>query len=100
MENVEKEKRRSREWLEDCFQCRDFKYACYAKDQAVRDRSSSGGLCAMLARRTIDEGGAVYGAAYADDFRSVKIVRVLSMEDYYAKISKSKYSQCDMPDMD
>ena len=74
-------------------------YACYAKDKEIRDKSASGGMSALLAKHIIDNNGIVYGATYADDFKSVKTICVSNMQDYYVKLSKSKYSQCEMPDL-
>jgi hypothetical protein len=57
-------------------------------------------MSAVLAQYFIDNGGVAYGATYSDDFRSVKTVRVDNMDDYFKRISKSKYSFCQMPDID
>ena len=99
-ENISKQRELAREWLEKCLSCSGFKYACYAKDTTIRDKSTSGGMSALIAKHFIDNGGVVYGAAYSDDFKSVKTVRVDSMDDYFKKISKSKYNFCQMPDVE
>lgn len=99
-ENIAKQRELAREWLGKCLTCSGFKYACYAKDTAIRDKSTSGGMSALIAKHFIDNAGVVYGAAYSDDFKSVKTVRVDNMDDYFKRISKSKYSFCQMPDID
>lgn len=43
-------------------------YAAYNKDEKIRLISSSGGIFALLAKETIDNGGIVFGAAYDDGF--------------------------------
>lgn len=63
-----------------------------AEDGVLLARSSSGGLFGLLARRTLDGGGATYGAAYADDFKSVRHVRVGSPDGLDA-VMRSKYVQ-------
>lgn len=59
--------------------------------------STSGGICAELAKKWFDRGGIVYGASYSKDFRSVNIIPVNNMLDYYKNISGSKYSFSKMP---
>ena len=46
-------------------------YAAWAKSTAERFAGSSGGMFGMLAGRVLDAGGVVFGAAYADDLKSV-----------------------------
>lgn len=99
-ENITKQRKLAREWLEKCLSCSGFKYACYSKFSEIHDKSSSGGISAVIASYVINNNGVVYGAAYSDDFRSVKTVRVDNMDDYFKKISKSKYSFCQMPNID
>jgi hypothetical protein len=53
-EKIFYERTRSHEWLEECVSINDFKYACYAKDKKTRDRSTSGGISAILAKSVID----------------------------------------------
>lgn len=100
MRSIESEREKSRQYLERCLSCGGFKYACYSKDTVIRDKSSSGGMSALIAKHFIDKDGVVYGAAYSDDFKSVKTVRVDNMDDYFKKISKSKYNFCQMPDVE
>lgn len=69
-------------------------YACYNKDDVVRQESSSGGISYTLARQVIDSNGVVFGVAgsvicgvyhtHADNIEGVK------------KMCKSKYLQSDV----
>ena len=43
-------------------------FASRNNDESVREKSSSGGVFAMLAERTIAEGGVVFGARFAEDW--------------------------------
>lgn len=44
-------------------------YAAYNKNQDIRMESSSGGIFTLLAEKTIQEGGVVFGARYTKDFQ-------------------------------
>jgi len=66
-------------------------YACMHKDEAVRLKSSSGGVFTLLAEAILRQGGVVFGAAFAEDF-SVHHVAVERLEDV-AKLRGSKYVQ-------
>lgn len=98
--NIELQKQKSYEWLKEALSYKDFKYTCYSKDNNIRSKSSSGGISAILAKHIIENNGVVYGAAYSDDFKSVKTIKVSTLEDYFNKISKSKYNFCQMPDIE
>lgn len=63
-----------------------------AKDDGLRDRSSSGAVFGLLAKQALDGGGTVYGAAFSEDCRAVKHVRVDSAAQLDA-IMRSKYVQ-------
>lgn len=63
-----------------------------AKDDGLRDRSSSGAVFGLLAKQVLDEDGAVYGAAFSGDCRAVKHVRVDSKDELDA-VMRSKYVQ-------
>lgn len=65
-------------------------YAVWNADDAVRAASTSGGLFRILAERTIAEGGVVYGAAFAPDFRTVVHQAAETMEAL-DPLMKSKY---------
>lgn len=63
-----------------------------AKDDGLRGRSSSGAVFGLLAERVLDDGGTVYGAAFSDDCRAVRHVRVSDKGGLDA-IMRSKYVQ-------
>ena len=64
-------------------------YAAIHNDAQVVRSSSSGGVFRAIADRVIASGGVVYGAAYADNFQSVKLC---SSEDRTLEdLQKSKY---------
>lgn len=75
---------------------RQFYYG-YATDEAVRAASSSGGMFTLLAEQVLAEGGAVFGARYAEDFRGV----VMASTDDCAldDLRRSKYCQSFSNDM-
>lgn len=77
--------------------CCVFNYACYSKDKDVRDKSTSGGVCAELAKYAIDNNYIVYGGSYNEDFTKVIIKPVDNMDDYFRYLSKSKYNFSFMP---
>lgn len=68
-------------------------FACYNNDDLVRIKSSSGGIFSVLAKRVIDLGGAVFGAAFDDNW-NVKHICVDSHKDL-EKLLGSKYVQSD-----
>ena len=68
-------------------------YAACNQDDAVLASSSSGGVFSVLAEQTIRSGGAVYGAAFREDF-SVAHSRCETM-DGIAAFRGSKYVQSD-----
>lgn len=63
-----------------------------AKDDSLRMRSSSGSVFGLLAKRVLDVGGTVYGAAFAEGCLTVSHVRVDS-EDNLDTVMRSKYVQ-------
>ena len=67
-------------------------YAAYYKDEPVRGVSSSGGLFGRLAEEVLNENGVVFGAAYSEDFKSIKHIGVEKKEDL-PKLYGSKYLQ-------
>ena len=67
-------------------------YAAYYKDESVRGVSSSGGLFGCLAKEILNENGVVFGAAFADDFKSIKHIGIERKEDL-PKLYGSKYLQ-------
>lgn len=66
-------------------------YAAVCNDEEVRRTSSSGGVFSLLAEQVLAEGGAVFGAAFDDDF-SVHHVMIERREDLYL-VKGSKYLQ-------
>ena len=48
-------------------------YAAIAHDSNIVSESSSGGVFSVLAERTISDGGAVFGAAYSQDYKQVHL---------------------------
>jgi coenzyme F420-reducing hydrogenase beta subunit/polysaccharide pyruvyl transferase WcaK-like protein len=71
-------------------------YACYDKDDEVRNRSATGGIFFTLASRVIDNGGIVFGAVgcWLDRIYHTKAE---SIEDV-KKMCNSKYLQSDIND--
>ncbi len=68
-------------------------YACINKDTDTKMSSSSGGAFSALANWVINQGGAVYGAAFDDEFK-LRHQRVDSIESV-EKLRRSKYVQSD-----
>lgn len=60
--------------------------------QDIRLNSSSGGIFTLLAEEIIAQGGVVFGAAFADDFKSVHHICVENVNDL-GKLRGSKYVQ-------
>lgn len=67
-------------------------YGAHSKKEMVK--SASGGIAYTIAKKTLESGGVVYGAAY-DDKLQVKIIRVDSVAEL-SKIQGTKYVQADM----
>ena len=66
-------------------------YAAIHKDESVRMKSTSGGVFSLLCQWVFNHGGAVFGAAYADDF-SVEHRCIYSMDELSA-LRTAKYAQ-------
>lgn len=66
-------------------------FAAFHKDEAVREKSSSGGVFRALAESFIRNGGIVCGAAFDDHFEVVH--RICRDEKDLEKLQTSKYSQ-------
>ena len=71
-------------------------YAAYTKDETVRKNSSSGGIFTEIAKVVLQQGGAVFGAAYSDRFEVVHIC----VEDLHnlEKLWGAKYAQSNLRD--
>ena len=63
-----------------------------AKDDGLRNHSSSGAVFGLLAQDVLDAGGTVYGAAFTDDRRAVRHVRIDDAAGLDA-VMRSKYVQ-------
>lgn len=72
-------------------------YAAYNKDDETRKVSSSGGIFGCIANEILNKGGVVFGAAYADDFKSIKHTGIEKKEDL-PKLYGSKYLQSEIGD--
>lgn len=68
-----------------------------AIDKKLRLASSSGGVFSLLAKRTLDEGGTVCGAAMSDDCKYARHV-FADDESQLAKLRGSKYLQSNVED--
>lgn len=72
-------------------------WAVWNKDDSVREKASSGGFFPALASHVIGQGGAVFGAVYSEDFRTVYHTCARTMEEL-RPMSGSKYVQSDLRD--
>lgn len=72
-------------------------YAAQAKDTELLQKSASGGIFGLLARKILAQRGKVYGAAYADHFRKVRHRSIESLNDLDLLLC-SKYLQSDTAD--
>lgn len=69
-------------------------YAARSRNDALRLESSSGGIFTELARAVIKDGGAVFGAAYNEQFEVMHICA--ENEADLAKLRGAKYAQSDL----
>ena len=67
------------------------------KDELLRENSSSGGIFGMLAKSFFAENGVVVGAAFSDDFYSVRHTCIEKKDELY-KLQGSKYLQSEIND--
>ena len=97
---ISEEVTRSHDFIEMCLspQRRSVSLA-YAKNPDVRRSSSSGGCARLAADNVYSKGGVVYGGAFSGDFRKVVCERTVNDGEYMARLVKSKYSFCALPDM-
>lgn len=72
-------------------------YAAYTQNDSIRQSSSSGGIFSELAMQVLSNGGAVFGAAYDEQFRVVHQC-VESMEAL-APLRGAKYAQSELGDI-
>ena len=66
-------------------------------NEEIRLKSSSGGIFTLIAEEIINQGGVVFGAAFADDFRLVHHICVDNTDDL-EKLRGSKYVQSKIGD--
>ncbi|MBE7018939.1 MAG: hypothetical protein E7413_03565 [Ruminococcaceae bacterium] len=69
-------------------------YGMYVNNTSLQQKSSSGGIFGLLAEAVITKGGTVFGAAFCDDFQSVKHIAVNDSEEL-GKLRGSKYVRSD-----
>lgn len=67
------------------------------KDERLRKNSSSGGIFGMLAKSFFVENGVVVGAAFLDDFYSVRHICIETKDELY-RLQGSKYLQSEIND--
>lgn len=69
-------------------------YAVFACEDAIREKSSSGGVFTLLAEQTLCEGGYVFGCAFDADFKAEHI----GIADYseLKRLQGSKYVQSNL----
>ena len=72
-------------------------YAAFSKDEDLRMRSSSGGIFSELAAEVLKLGGAVYGAAYNENFE-INHLCVEKQEDLW-KLRGAKYAESKLGDI-
>lgn len=72
-------------------------YGFVSKDRSIHDKASSGGAFLTIANHVIDQGGVVFGAAFADDYKDVKIISVNTKNDL-TLLAGSKYLQASVGD--
>lgn len=69
-------------------------HACRAVDEGIRGSSSSGGVFTLVAQKTLDDGGVVFGAALTDDLRVVH--EYVETTEGLTRLRGSKYVQSAM----
>ena len=67
-------------------------FAAVNNDDTIRHKSSSGGVFTIIAQEIIAQGGVVFGAAFAEDFKSVNHIYI-DKECDLDKLRGSKYVQ-------
>ena len=71
-------------------------FAAKNKEDTVRELSTSGGVFTLLARHILDQGGAVFGAAYDADFKVEH--RMVETAEMLSALRGAKYAQSDLGD--
>lgn len=80
---------------EECKSDKKSAFLGVAKNDILREVSSSGGVFSLLAEKVLKSGGVVFGAAMSDDCYSVKHICVDDIRDLHF-LQGSKYVQSDM----
>ena len=62
------------------------------KNDNIRSKSASGGVCSLIGEYVLKQDGVVYGVAFGDDFSTAEHIRIIDKKDLY-KIRGSKYVQ-------
>lgn len=102
-EVLEKERSRTKHYLEASFQSIGIKqantesnlakvYSGYLKDDNKLMKSASGGAVTAFAEAIILQGGCVFGVSYSDDFKSVEYICCDTLDDL-DRIKGSKYCE-------
>lgn len=71
-------------------------FAAYSKDEKILENSSSGGVFYHIARKVIDDGGVVFGAAFDENFNVIH--KAIDKLDDIIKLQGSKYVQSKIGD--
>ena len=61
------------------------------KNKEAYKNSSTCGFVSAIAKKILNNGGVVYGAAYSKDFKSVEHIRVDTYAEFEKRVSGSKY---------
>ena len=72
-------------------------WAAKCSDEQLCFESSSGGVFSLLARKTVEAGGIIFGAAFSEDFREVCHIAVDNV-DNLIRLRTSKYVQSTVGD--
>lgn len=67
-------------------------FAAISKNVPQRAVSSSGGVFSLLAEAVLEQGGVVFGAAFAEDFKAVRHIAIESAQELW-RLQGSKYLQ-------
>ena len=72
-----------------------FCYGGFIKEQKIRTESSSGGIFTAIAQQVLSQNGVVFGAAFSNDFKSVKHIAIKNIGEL-DKFRGSKYVQSEI----
>ncbi len=71
-------------------------FAIYAKEDEIREKSSSGGVFSLMAKEILSEGGCVFGCTFDSKFRAKHIM--IEDASMLKCLQGSKYVQSDLSD--